>query len=1678
MPNRTTGLHSFSLEPATQAPTAVISPSTQDRVIGAIIKLDGRSSLSPSGEDLTYIWSLVETPLGSTATEIVSIDPNDAVVTFVPDLTGRYTIGLVVTAGTRQSKLATATVDITALLAPYTLRTTPDGSIMFRVLSGFWRLVENREVFATVWSGYMQAVATDLLRLFQVDYAKSISTIQPLFQRRWISYEPRLDLDAAQCTGVYGNHQQGSSAFTASGASASVGAIVSSTEVVLLDGTPTLDATGSSLRVFTSAGTSNPGTYTVSRLNPDESGYEVSRATPFPAPEDEVLSADTDMVTLSGDVEVYVADVSVNFMSLGVSAGDVLRIESGADAGYYRISKVGTADGLTNDRTLELEAAPTVSGSGRSYTIFKALRIYAIRTAMPLTDRVFIPESEADLSLLSSSTLIGRGTISGTFELKVERRHVFEALIGGRIRITSGLDGGRSFTITGLNDSGTGYFLGSAVLTRTLPAEATYEIPAVSDISDRVLILNGSAHEILAAELDPVGVPEADGGFGPVWAVALASASAPSSQSGLTWRVAATLRTDEFEDMEEQGVVAGDLLVIDVVRGDNQFVGQIPCYVLGAVSNKVAFVAGAAEPEEGADGELSNSEILSLAQGLNIPRVYEDPEDEDEIFITLAAQEIQNLLNSRGFQSNYYNVLLSSSTRVDLGGYAVRLRPSHIIRNCRIPVDKSLSSVPSLFEYIDEPVYGQGEDGLLLVGKDGSTRSLSVGPLELIENRDYSLSSEGNLSGTNLTTTENSSEMTIPMGDLIDRDVRVGDVLNIRSGFDQGLFVIQAVLDSEIVRAVKEDGSKPTTSATGLTFTISRRVSGNFLRFVDGMFTADSPAPARLWAQTSLYDNSDYIEDNFGVLVNITKDQLDEYGTSQVSYRGAVAALMFAWSNGPTLNNVAVGCHILTGLPVTEVDGRIIQVDDDYDMDRGRVLIEDLDPEGNGTGLVRVYFYSPSDKDSNLSEFAGLATNPNTGDEYAIGDVVPAFSRLSKAAVINDYISRPTWWQAGGATGADELEKFHTWEVLLDSQEVDSKDVPLILEFCQAIRPIYTSPKVVLVLYLFDSVEVEDELDLEVTLRLYDDPLLSLEETHMVDSYNESSLVQRITDFGSFSTRTLFEGTDLVTADGSGVVTSARGGFVGTLDATPLSHAPSEAIGTLPGVNTQFEGDVYYRGTLLVRVGDVLFIREGVNRGRYSIDAVTNTTLTISSLPGWPPRTRDAADIEAASGQVFQIQRLVTAEICDGTTATVEAYDAGTNTTVIEDANASFRWDGAAVGDVLVVETGADYGVHEILQVGEWSGGDVINHDTKLTISGELTEAGSFTYTVRREKIRTNPLLTVADGATTSGSDEITSATGGFVLQNLEYGDLLIPSSGTDEDAVFTIVDVLDDNTILVDRAFSATESSVEFILARPPLFEFDGLRDTDWEVEQLLAYDDVSLVIVEPLTAVLSLADFAMTAGASTVTSATDMQAAGVTAGMKLEIDNTFGNSGMYTVDSAVTTMVTIEEKWLETDSAVSGTFYESASNWDVLNDTVTLTSPTLNLEFGVATSTSTPEPSTTFTNGSPTVTGVGTTYESTVEVGDIVRLSGDGDLAWAVVASVDSNLQLTLDRNYAGTGGTGDLEIGVLGGLVQPGDTFEADTLGTFVIKAISGAELTLTQDTGVSPSASYTGRITRRA
>lgn len=100
-----------SLDSANTAPIAKAG-TNQNVITGSVVTLDGSASSDADNNPLTFKWSLVAAPAGSTAT---LVNPASAKPTFTADVSGTYLFSLLVNDGKIDSAMATVTVTATNL---------------------------------------------------------------------------------------------------------------------------------------------------------------------------------------------------------------------------------------------------------------------------------------------------------------------------------------------------------------------------------------------------------------------------------------------------------------------------------------------------------------------------------------------------------------------------------------------------------------------------------------------------------------------------------------------------------------------------------------------------------------------------------------------------------------------------------------------------------------------------------------------------------------------------------------------------------------------------------------------------------------------------------------------------------------------------------------------------------------------------------------------------------------------------------------------------------------------------------------------------------------------------------------------------------------------------------------------------------------------------------------------------------------------------------------------------------------------------------------------------------------------------------------------------------------------------------------------------------------------------
>jgi hypothetical protein len=291
------------------------------------------------------------------------------------------------------------------------------------------------------------------------------------------------------------------------------------------------------------------------------------------------------------------------------------------------------------------------------------------------------------------------------------------------------------------------------------------------------------------------------------------------------------------------------------------------------------------------------------------------------------------------------------------------------------------------------------------------------------------------------------------------------------------LVVDVPVLQERVV--LEEDES---TLRRNLDFFIEEYRGHNSIRFVSGqngapdVFEGERP-PDRLWAEYTYLDNNPTIENNFGLAVELTRDQLEEL-PENVDYLSAVSGLLYVYGLGPTVRNLRIGSQILLGLPFAEEDGTIEEVRKDLLSDQGRILIRDTgNPE-----IVRSYTFP---------KILDLEVNPATGERYEVGDTVTRFDPLVEGAEVVDYIKDPNWFQGILNQGVfSEVQKFHTFAIRVDGRAFNLSSLLFVRNFILRIKPTYTYPKFIVTLFASgedgDEISVNDTIEFKGTLILED----------------------------------------------------------------------------------------------------------------------------------------------------------------------------------------------------------------------------------------------------------------------------------------------------------------------------------------------------------------------------------------------------------------------------------------------------------------------------------------------------------------------------------------------------------------------------------------------------------------
>jgi len=466
-------------------------------------------------------------------------------------------------------------------------------------------------------------------------------------------------------------------------------------------------------------------------------------------------------------------------------------------------------------------------------------------------------------------------------------------------------------------------------------------------------------------------------------------------------------------------------------------------------------------------------------------------------------------------------------------------------------------------------------------------------------------------------------------------------------------------------------------------------VEENRIEFISNLFTPADPAPTILWAEAAYYDNNETIENNFGRMVNFTREDLTNRRT-RAPYLSAVKGLFYALTNGPSVANVRLGLQILLGLPFAEERGLVLEIQPNFSTDvdgspLGRILIEDVDDNDNVEGVRRFYYY-PVD--------VGLEVNPTTGVEYVPGDIVERWAPLSKGVEVVDYVKDPNWWRR--TFSGLEILKFFTFKATIDGEIFDVDDVSFAYEFIKAIKPGYTNIIATALLTLEDDLDPEDFIGGAVSARFFDNNW-GLEAVNRPNHDNGQGVILWRAGSRPFHTRSLKQLRDVTTfQDGAQVKVQSTQGWDSSL--------------------------VRGRTTIGSKVleGDILVILQGYPGAFsyapafYEIDEVTDdhNLILLATAPVTDRVTLAYVPLDTfafvyGDGIRASIVRRHSNPMFIGEDLVTTLVD-----NIAESASASFRDLGVATGDHLIIESGANFGEYIIDAVDPFDPGPPIHPPT------------------------------------------------------------------------------------------------------------------------------------------------------------------------------------------------------------------------------------------------------------------------------------------------------------------------------------------------------------------------------
>lgn len=357
-----------------------------------------------------------------------------------------------------------------------------------------------------------------------------------------------------------------------------------------------------------------------------------------------------------------------------------------------------------------------------------------------------------------------------------------------------------------------------------------------------------------------------------------------------------------------------------------------------------------------------------------------------------------------------------------------------IVRRSRIDISSSVKGVPQLQDVINYRasdnynVYTEGLDYFIdEVDEDRSSLTFKNVWAQVLDRSLY-----GSLSGDILTDSTKQFTSTIGTGSVDNI------VLDVNSSFYR---VSEVVSDTELKLKDTSFGS-----VTDVTYKV-RQLS--------------DPTQTSLWAEVTLVDNTESIENNFGNLIDFKEDKVQSY-SSALDYLSVIKGLWYYVWNSRTLKNTRLASQIILGLPFTTSNGIILNVYE-YDSENTAVVVKNE----NNESVIKVYSFPT---------ILGIEDNPSTDSPYQKGDFIEQFSPVCKGVTVTDYVDDPDWWRVFSGSGyfyEPQKLSYFSVSVIYEAFGIDSLES--LATFLNIHRIVHRSPFFSVIHSLEDEIDIVDD---------------------------------------------------------------------------------------------------------------------------------------------------------------------------------------------------------------------------------------------------------------------------------------------------------------------------------------------------------------------------------------------------------------------------------------------------------------------------------------------------------------------------------------------------------------------------------------------------------------------------